>query len=459
MKKHFLFVAALAATMMAQATVVVDETFTDFPGTAWTASGSVTTGPGRSQVAALTYSDATGAFVLSGQGNAVKTELDASDKYQHTKTLPNPVTTDCYVSFLLRADGQQKQSQTQVFGLGSPSLAPRVWLGKGVNDATKCRLGVTRSSGTGADVQWGATELATDETMLVVLKYTMTATDTVASIYVNPTIGGAEPSSPFASDNTKGINKCKKSLTNMTFYTTGSTKSYFTVSGARVCTTWAEAVAQGSAAPQENPTYADHLFVNFSDSVYFTNTVETAPASGSFRTDTVGDYIFTAAAVVKSGKTMYFDTDSVDYVKFYARAHIDKNTYKGSVEMPWVSHIDTLYLYGHSGSDSKELKIEYRIADGNWTALTTITMMKSDDLYAVPVKKDNIKIRVANNTTSAQYLFYVGDVHPRTFAEHKQTTGIESVQSAEKAVKMIENGQIVILKNGRKYNALGAEIK
>ena len=35
--------------------------------------------------------------------------------------------------------------------------------------------------------------------------------------------------------------------------------------------------------------------------------------------------------------------------------------------------------------------------------------------------------------------------------------GISNVDAAEKAVKTFENGQLVIIKNGVKYNALGAK--
>lgn len=455
MKKTFLFVAALAATMMAQADVIVDETFTDFP-TGWTASGSVTTGTDRAKVAALTYTDAMGAVsALSGQGNAVQTALDVSDKYQHTKSLPNAVT-ECYVSFLLRADGQQKQAQTQVFGLGSPTMAMRLWIGKGVNDATKCRLGVTRSSGTGGDVQWAASEFAPDEVMLIVLKYTMTATDTIASLYINPAIGGTEPATPAALDNTKGAGKCKKSLTNMTFYTTGSSKSYFTVGGARVCTTWAEAVAAGQSGPGEDPDYANSIIANFTDSLVWTNRVDAAPASGSFPTDTLNNYILTATAVVKSGKTWYVDEDSTMYVKFVSRAHMDKNTFKASIETPWVASVDTLFLYGHSGSDDKNFKIETRVANGKWETLTTLTNMKADQLFAVPVEKSNIKLRISNETGSAQYFFYIGTINPETMAQHKEPTAVEE-QKAAKATKAIVNGKLVILKNGVRYNAVGAK--
>lgn len=457
MKKTFLFVAALAATMMAQADVLVDETFTDFPSNMWTESGSVTTGTGRTQVAALTYTDATGAVsALSGQGNAVQTALDVSDKYQHTKSMAT-AATNCYVSFLLRADGQQKQAQTQVFGLGAPTMAIRLWLGKGVNDATKCRLGVTRSSGTGTDVQWAASEFATDEVMLIVLKYTMTATDTIASLYINPAIGGTEPATPAALDSEKGAFKCKKSLTNMTFYTTGSSKAYFTVGGARVCTTWAEAVAAGQSGPGEEPEYAANLLANFTDSTTWTNRVDAAPTENPFPTDTINDYILTATAIVKSGKTWYLDADSTEYIKFVARAHMDKNTYKSSIETPWVENIDTLYIYGHSGSDDKIFKIQTRVANGKWTDLTTVNNKKADQLFAIPVEKSNIKLRISNETTSAQYFFYIGDTHPRAFAEKKEPTAIKNLRDA-KATKVVVDGKIVILKNGVRYNVVGTAL-
>lgn len=450
MKKHFLFVAALAATMMAQATVVVDETFTDFP-TAWTASGSVTTGVGRTQDAALTYTADGKTFALSGQGNAVKTALDASSSFQHTKSLPNAVT-DCYVSFLLRADGQQKQSQTQVFGLGSPSLAMRVWLGKGQNDATKCRLGVTRSSGTGGDVQWGATEFATDQTMLIVLKYTMTATDTVASIYVNPAIGGTEPATPFASDNTKGANKCKKSLSNMTFYTTGNTKSYFTVGGARVCTTWAEAVEAGSEGPAPEPEALDSVATKFKTEDWGTLLTKDSEGkypivSGSYP-DTIINGFELNSAVMADGSIKRTGETTTAYTN---RVMIDKN---GSFVTPLLSNVSTVDLAFNTGSDSKTLTLQYLDNNKQWVDVETITGMKAlaENTYTINVNHET-KIRVLNGSGSTLYVWAI-TTHP--YGGHTPT-GFDQVAET-KAVKTIENGQIVIIKNGVRYNAMGAKL-
>ena len=41
----------------------------------------------------------------------------------------------------------------------------------------------------------------------------------------------------------------------------------------------------------------------------------------------------------------------------------------------------------------------------------------------------------------------------------KISTAVENVEVSASPVKMIENGQLIVIKNGVKYNALGQEIK
>jgi len=455
MKKIFLCAAAFIAAMMVQATIVVDETFSDFP-TGWNTSGSVTTGSNRSAVDSLAYSNEGGTYCLSSKGKAVKSAFDASSKYFHTKMLPDSIKTGTfYLSFIYRADGEVKASNAQVFGLSATetSAALRLWVGKDTQDKSKCRLGITRASGTGSDVQWGSELVTVDETHLIVIKYNVE--DSLATLYVDPKIGGTEPTTAFASDGIKGA--AKKVFKYMCFYATGNTKTYFTMGGARVSTTWAEAVAVGKDEPKEDPSYANSIFANFGDSTIWTNRLDAAPTSGAFPTDTLNDYIFTSAAIVKSGKTMYFDEDSIEYVKFYARAHMDKNTFSASIETPWVASVDTLFLYGHSGSESKDVKIQYRVANGKWTDLITLTNTKTTQLYAVPVEKTNLKFKISNQSTSAQYFYYIGDTNPRAFAE-KKSTGLMNFKATTKAVKVMENGQMVIFNNGKKYSVVGTEL-
>ena len=46
-----------------------------------------------------------------------------------------------------------------------------------------------------------------------------------------------------------------------------------------------------------------------------------------------------------------------------------------------------------------------------------------------------------------------------TAIEKSSSTAINNAVVSEKAVKMIENGQLIIMKNGVKYNAQGAELR
>lgn len=58
---------------------------------------------------------------------------------------------------------------------------------------------------------------------------------------------------------------------------------------------------------------------------------------------------------------------------------------------------------------------------------------------------------ICDNVTYAITLYYVDGT--------KQATAVENILNAEKAVKVVENGQIVIIKNGVRFNALGQQMK
>ena len=458
MKKNFLVLALCMGAIVANATIVTDETFTDFPDN-WTTTGSVTTGNARSVVDPLSYSNSGGTFCLSKQGKAVKSAHDAADKYFHVKALPDSITTGTfYLSYIYRADGEVKASNSQVLGLSetTSAAAVRLWVGKDVSvpqNKAMCRMGITRASSTSGDIQWGSELFSIDETHLIVIKYNIE--DSVASLYVDPVIGGTEPVAALAVDGTKG--SAKKVFKYLCLYATGNTKTYCTFGGARVSTPGAEAVAAGKDEPKEDPEYANGIIANFSDSTIWTNCLDATPTSGQFPTDTLNDYILTATAVVKSSKTLYFDKDSTEYVKFSARAHEDKSTYSASIETPWVAGVDTLFLYAQSGTDGKDFKVQYRVANGKWTDLATLTNTKTTQLHAVPVNKTNLKFKIINLTTSAQQFYYIGDTNPRMFAKHT-TTGLINFKSAAKVVKSVEKGQIVIFNNGKKYSVIGTEL-
>ena len=256
MKKH-LFLAALLMTCMAMnASIIIDETFAVADNitnladaTDWTTTGTLTTGDGRVILSTpLEYSNTGGEYVLSGEGKAVQNIYTEGTNYIAYKQITKVNSGVVYMSYLYKGDGNQGQSQSEIIGLanGTSNSSVKAWAGKQA-DQTKnpFRLGVTRISTTGGEIQWcDAPTIEANTVTLVVLKYDF---DTqAASLFINPTIGSTEEPTANAIDSDKGT--AKTSLAYLMFKHNGKSVANFTVGSIRVSTTWAEAVAKKSDA-------------------------------------------------------------------------------------------------------------------------------------------------------------------------------------------------------------------
>ena len=256
MKKH-LFLAALLMTCMAMnASIIIDETFAVADNitnladaTDWTTTGTLTTGDGRVILSTpLEYSNTGGEYVLSGEGKAVQNIYTEGSNYIAYKQITKVNSGVVYMSYLYKGDGNQGQSQSEIIGLanGTSNSSVKAWAGKQA-DQTKnpFRLGVTRISTTGGEIQWcDAPTIEANTVTLVVLKYDF---DTqAASLFINPTIGSTEEPTANAIDSDKGT--AKTSLAYLMFKHNGKSVANFTVGSIRVSTTWAEAVAKKSDA-------------------------------------------------------------------------------------------------------------------------------------------------------------------------------------------------------------------
>ena len=269
MKKHLFLVAALAAGMALNAEVKLTETFDYTVGDAigtvegWTTTGDITDGDGRIvNEKVLTYSDAEGEYILSGEGKSLKHNYksnktgSSNGKQYMSYHAFSPVTDVVYLTYIYMPDGKQDQSNGELLGLTSGNTNPtaRPWTGK-IDDATKAthyRFGLTMRSGTSGDVVWDDTPQSIEDTVLLVLKFQITETDTVASLFINPTLGTTEEPAPNITDN-KGAGRAK--IDNIMFRNQGASKSNYYIGGVRVSTTWAEAVEK-KAAP-DDPTAID----------------------------------------------------------------------------------------------------------------------------------------------------------------------------------------------------------
>ncbi|MEI8086465.1 MAG: T9SS type A sorting domain-containing protein [Paludibacter sp.] len=253
MKKITFIMALIASTLLANAQVLLDETFNYPEGnlaaeSAWTTAGTLTAGTGRFIITpALTYADAAGTYALSGLGKTINSNITSSTDYLSYKAVTAAVSTGSYyLTFMFNPGIAQSQSNSEImsFTEGSNSGA-KVLVGKGIVTTTNFRFATDRGSSTSSDYKWGTTEFSDiNATYLVVLKWDF-ATKT-SSIFINPVLGSTtEPTTPESSDVTSAT--VRATLTGVRFRANGTSYAKFNVGGIRVSTTWAAAV--GILAP------------------------------------------------------------------------------------------------------------------------------------------------------------------------------------------------------------------
>jgi hypothetical protein len=254
MKKTFTLIFAFCSFfMLAKGQVLLDETF-DYSvanlelETTWTTGWTTDIGVGTGLnivTPALTYITAEGTYVLSDLGKTINSDYTsgASNYSSYKPFTATPVTTTVYLSFLLNTGVAQNQSQSEVFGLGDVNLSgPKVWIGKGIITTTDYRLGTTRGSTTGADIKWGAAEFSdVAAVLLVVVKYDFSTS--TSSLFINPILGSVSEPTADAFDNSTGATAIRTKLSTIRFRYNMTNGAKFNVSGARVSSSWADAVA------------------------------------------------------------------------------------------------------------------------------------------------------------------------------------------------------------------------
>lgn len=259
MRKITLLLAFCTIFTFAKATVVIDETFNFSVANlaseaTWTTTGTLTTGTGRNiEAGGLVYSNVGGAYINSAIGKKINQDYSAGTNYIAYKTFSTISSGVVYLSFLYQPNGDQGQTASEVLGLSSSTTnsAVKIWAGKQA-DGTKnpYRIGLTRSSTSSADIVWSTSTYSTSDVLLIVIKYDLTSY--AATLFINPVIASASEPTPVAIAATDGTTRT--SLINLMFKHNGSSVAKFFVSGVRVSTTWAEAVAvQSTASPLATP--------------------------------------------------------------------------------------------------------------------------------------------------------------------------------------------------------------
>ena len=257
MKKITLLISLISFAFFANAQVLLDETFTAFPTSTdntgiptngwlnWASNIGPATTDYRTVVnSALSYSDAAGLTALSAIGNSLwndYTGVSGNNYVTYKEFTSTPIESgSIYMSYLFQAI-KQGGSQGEVLGV-TDSIhrgAMRTWIGKGA-DATTYKIGLTRSSGASADIQYIATKTYTYGTIyFIVLKYEFATGK--ASLYINPGIGSTTEPTAEVIDDIKGT--ARTSMRYLMVRNGGSNKAYYNASSVRICTSWSDAVA------------------------------------------------------------------------------------------------------------------------------------------------------------------------------------------------------------------------
>jgi len=255
MKKITLLLTGCFMLLYANAAIIIDDTFNFSVANlaseaTWTTTGTITTGTGRNiEAGGLVYSNTGGSYIHSGLGKKINQDYSAGTNYIAYKSFTAITTGTVYLSYLYQANGDQGQTASEILGLSNSATnsAVKIWAGKQL-DGTKnpFRIGLTRSSTSSGDIVWSSTTLNTSSVYLIVIKYDIAST--TASLFINPVVGTVVEPTADVTAATDGT--ARTSIGYLMFKHNGASVAKFYTSGVRVSTTWAEAVASQSVAPQ-----------------------------------------------------------------------------------------------------------------------------------------------------------------------------------------------------------------
>ncbi len=140
-------------------------------------------------------------------------------------------------------------------------------------------------------------------------------------------------------------------------------------------------------------------------------------------------------------------TESGDEVIFEPAIIGDFNGWSEGVAMEWDEATD-LYSIQITCKEGKEFKFK-EVEDTDWTNQIQLFDAENDNWYDNPNRVTGTEELIEIDYSEGRYTL-CGEIIPE---------GIENVENAAKAEKVIENGQLILIKNGVRYNTVGAIVK
>jgi hypothetical protein len=198
MKKIYsLLSIALTGVSFAQQTVPVYEPFNYTVGSTINSQSPWIGAVASPDDALITAGNLSYTGLPTSAGNSItfsENGFDPQLTFVSQATLGNTV----YASFIMNISSipvtLTDAAGTHFAGLGqsSTNFSSTLWFRKDAVDGTKFNLGINKAT-TIADTQWLTTQFNQNESILIVLGYTLDATASTSKLWVNPALGGAEP--------------------------------------------------------------------------------------------------------------------------------------------------------------------------------------------------------------------------------------------------------------------------
>lgn len=240
--------------LLAAQTLLLEDNFTGTVGTLLTANGwSAHNGSGSTPMSiaspGLTYAG----YPSSGIGNATSASVNGEDV---NKPFTSVSSGSVYYSFLINTGiTTTTVGYSAHFMQNSTTFHGRFWL-KSVG--TEVSFGLSKTT---AAATWDPTNYAKDTTHLIVLKYTFntgSTNDDAVYMFVNPTLGGEEPTPTVSITTDTALDATSISMVGLRQWNVGTLARF---DGIRVGTSWADIA--GSAAPSPTITVSPSSLSGF----------------------------------------------------------------------------------------------------------------------------------------------------------------------------------------------------
>ena len=163
-----------------------------------------------------------------------------------------------------------------------------------------------------------------------------------------------------------------------------------------------------------------------------------------------------------------------------SKVEIDANTARFGTPEAFKDYTHRLKTGGKSGSKNLltlaipaagTLRVAVRTGSNSDNTRTLVLTQGTNELYNQVVKEDDkqeidntnyypyVEVAVEAGNVVVTYPVNSINFYAFGFKAAQSGTGIEETIAEKKAVKMIENGQLVIIKNGVRYNVMGAVLR